>query len=107
VYHAAASLDPNRKHNTGDHTWEWLARLSHALPHQVNLSANFDHRSGLPSARQVLLRGDTTIPSITPDADPLGSLRLPNTNVVNVRADKSSALTNKHRVTVRATVFTC
>ena len=107
AYHAAAALDPNTEYNTGDHTWEWLARVSgiYSLPAQINLSANFDHRSGLPTARQVLLRGGVTIPSITLNADPLGSLRLPNTNVLDVRADKSFSLFNKHRLTVRANVF--
>jgi hypothetical protein len=107
AYHAAASLDPNTEFNTGDHTWEWLARLSgvYMLPARVSLSANYDHRSGNPQARQVLFRGGTTIPSITLNVDPLGTLRLPNTNVVDVRADKSFALPNQQRLTLRVNMF--
>jgi hypothetical protein len=107
VYHAAAALDPNTEFNTGDYTWEWLGRLSgvYALPAGVTASANYDHRSGLPQARQVLFRGGATIPSITLNVDPLGSLRLPNTNVVDVRADKSFRLANRQRVTFRVNMF--
>ena len=107
AYHAASALDPNTEFNTGDHTWEWLGRLSgiYRLPAQISVSANFDHRSGLPQARQVLFRGGITIPSITLNVDPLGSLRLPNTNVVDVRADKSFSLSRSQRLTVRANVF--
>jgi hypothetical protein len=107
VYHAAASLDPNTEFNTGDYTWEWLGRLSgvYQFPAGITGSANYDHRSGLPQARQVLFRGGVTIPSITLNVDPLGSLRLPNTNVVDVRADKSFRLPNRQRVTVRVNMF--
>ena len=88
-YEERRALAEDTEFNTGDHTWEWLARLSgvYMLPARVSLSANYDHRSGNPQARQVLFRGGTTIPSITLSVDPLGTLRLPNTNVVDVRAD--------------------
>jgi hypothetical protein len=107
VYHAAAALDPNTEFNTGDHTWEWLGRLSgiYVLPAQISLSANFDYRSGLPTARQVLLRGGTTIPAITLNVDPFGSLRLPNISVADVRADKRISLPNRQRLTVGVNVF--
>jgi hypothetical protein len=107
VYHAAAALDPNAEFNTGDYTWEWLGRLSgvYVLPAGVTASANYDHRSGLPQARQVLFRGGTTIPSITLNVDPLGTLRLPNINVVDIRADKSFVLPNRQRMTLRVNMF--
>jgi hypothetical protein len=53
----------------------------------------------------VRLTGGTTIPSITLNVEPLGSLRLPNTNVVDIRADKSFLLPNRQRLTVRVNMF--
>jgi outer membrane receptor protein involved in Fe transport len=107
VYHAAAALDPNTEFNTGDHTWEWLGRLSgiYLLPARVSVSANFDYRSGLPSARQVLFQGGTTIPSITLNVAPLGSLRFPNTAVTDVRAQKTFALSKRQRLTASVNVY--
>jgi hypothetical protein len=92
----------NETHNT----WEWLGRVSGAyvLPAQVTLSANYDHRSGTPQARQVLFTGGTTIPSITLNVDRLGSLRLPNTNVVDLRADKAFFLA-RQKVAVQLNLY--
>jgi hypothetical protein len=107
AYFAPAALDPNTEFNSGDYTWEWLGRVSgiYRLPAGVSVSANYDHRSGIPTARQVLLRGGTTIPSITLNVDPLGSLRLPNTNVIDVRADKSFPIANRQRLSLRVNMF--
>jgi hypothetical protein len=57
------------------------------------------------AARQVLFRGGTTIPSITLNVDPLGTLRLPNINVIDIRADKSFVLPNRQRMTLRVNMF--
>jgi hypothetical protein len=107
AYHAAASLDPNTEFNTGDHTWEWLGRLSasYVLPWDVTVSANYDHRSAVPQARQVLFRGGVTIPSIVLNVDPLGSLRLPSTNLVDFRADKALVLRGGQTLSLRANVY--
>jgi hypothetical protein len=107
AYHAAASLDPNTEFNTGDHTWESVGRLSasYRLPWQLTLSGNYDHRSGLPQARQVLFRGGRTIPSIVLNVDPLGSLMMPSTNLVDIRLDKAISLRGGQRLSVRANVY--
>jgi hypothetical protein len=77
----------------------------YVLPAQISLSANFDYRSGLPTARQVLFRGGATIPSITLNVDPFGSLQLPNISVADFRADKRFSLSNRQRLTVAVNVF--
>jgi hypothetical protein len=70
------------------------------------VSGNFIHERGAPEARQVLLRGGTTIPTQVVNADPLGSLRLPPVNVVDFRVDKSfRLLANGHRVALRFNLY--
>jgi hypothetical protein len=39
------------------------------------------------------------------NVDPLGTLRLPNTNVVDLRADKSFRLPSRQRMTLRVNMF--
>jgi hypothetical protein len=52
----------------------------------VHFSANFQSTSGDPQARQVLVRGGQQIPTVVINAEPLGSLKLPTLNVLDVRA---------------------
>src|SRR5206468_18167 len=75
-----ATGDPNAEINNSDNTWEWLGRAEGAyiLPFNSLVSFHFEHRSGEPQARTVLLRGGRTIPSITLKAEQLGAFRLPN-----------------------------
>jgi hypothetical protein len=103
----AANLDPNTEINTGNQTWEWLGRLSavYVFPGQVTASANFDHRSGVPQARQALFTGGRQIPSIVLNVEPIGSLRLPNTNVTDVRLEKSFSVLSGHKVLGRVSVY--
>jgi hypothetical protein len=103
----ASQFNPNVEINTGDHTWEWIYRVSgiYLLPAGVSLSVNFNHESGVPEARQVLVRGGQTIPNIVLNAEPLGSLRLPHTNVMDFRVDKAFALSGAQRLSVRVNLF--
>ena len=73
------SWDPNVEINNSDRTWEWVGKVSgtYVLPWDVSVSGNFIHERGAPQAREVLLRGGTTIPTQVVKAEPLGSLRLP------------------------------
>jgi hypothetical protein len=101
-------LNPNAEINTSDQTWEWTAKLSglYQLPAQVMVSAQFEHQSGRPFARQVLFRGaGTTIPSITLNAEPYGFRRLPHVNQLDLRVEKSFTVRNSQRVGVRMNIF--
>jgi hypothetical protein len=100
-------LTPNAEINTHDRTWEWSGKVSGAylLPYQLLFSANFEHRSGIPYARQVLFRGGRTIPNITLNVEPFGTRRLPNTNQLDIRVEKSFKLTAGHKLAVRFNVF--
>jgi hypothetical protein len=103
----AANLEPNQEINQGDKTWEWIYRLSgiYMMPYGVSVSANFNHESGVAQARQVLVRGGAQIPNIVLNADPLGSLRLPHTNVVDFRVDKSFTVRGSQRVALRVNLY--
>jgi hypothetical protein len=103
----AADLNPNAEINTADHNWEWLAKASGAyvLPADITVSANFEQRSGYPFARQVLLTGGKTIPSILVNAEPIGTRRLPNLNMLNLRGEKKFAVKGSHTIALRAILY--
>jgi len=98
--------NPNVDINTSNHTWEWVAKVSgtYVLPAQVSLSANFGHESGAPEARQVLFRGGQQTPTMVLNVEPIGSLRLPHTNVLDIRVDKAFLL-QSHRVALRVNLY--
>jgi Carboxypeptidase regulatory-like domain len=104
---AESNMNPNTDINTANNTWEWLFRASSAyvLPYNVMLSANYEHRSGDVQARTVLLTGGNTIPSITVNAEPIGSLRLPNINNVDVRVSKRFDLGGGKRIDGQINLF--
>ena len=69
------------------------------------LSANFEHRSGDVQARTVNLTGGGTIPSITVNAEPVGSLRLPNLNTFDMRVSKRFDVGRGRRIEGQINVF--
>ena len=83
--------NPNVDINAGNHTWEQLAKLSGniTLPYDVSMSANYLYQSGQPQARQVLFTGGKQIPSIVLNAEPVGSIHLPDTSVLDLRFQKT------------------
>jgi hypothetical protein len=85
-----ANINPNTYINAANNTWEWLGRVSAAyvFPSNVMLSTSFKHQSGNVSARTVRLTGGGTIPTFTYRVEPLGSLRLPNQNILDLRVSK-------------------
>ncbi len=102
-----STLDPNAEINTANNTWEWQARATGAyvLPRDVQLSANFEHRSGTPYARTVSFRGGRTIPVQQIRVEPIGTRRTPNINLLHVRVEKSFHVTQAQRVSLRLNVF--
>jgi hypothetical protein len=102
-----ANINPNTYILANNNTWEWLFRASGAyvFPRNVMVSVNFEHRSGDVQARTVSLTGGGTIPSITLRAEPIGSLRLPNQNTVDLRASKRFNLGSGRNIEVQANLF--
>ena len=101
------TYDPNAEIFAANNTWEWMARASGAyiFPARVQVSANFEHRSGDPWARQVSFTGGTTIPQIRLRVEPIGTRRLPNLNILHLRVEKSFQLVTGQRLAVQANVY--
>ena len=76
----AGALNPNAEINQSDKTWDWDSRVSasYFFPGDVNVSANFEHRSGDAFARQVRFEGGETIPEIELNVEPIGTRRFPH-----------------------------
>lgn len=102
-----ATYDPNAEIFAENKTWEWLGRLTGAyiFPYDVQVSANFEHRSGDAWARQVSFTGGQTIPQIRLRVEPIGARRLPNLNIMNLRVQKSFFVRNDHKVGLQANVY--
>jgi hypothetical protein len=101
------AMDPNAEILSANETWEWLGRVSGAyeLPADVLLSSNFEHRSGSPWARTVSVRGGQQIPSMTLRAETIGTRRLPNLNLLNMRVEKSFGLDSNRRLALRLNMY--
>jgi hypothetical protein len=86
---------------------EWTGKISesYTFPHAIVASANFDHRSGAPQARQVLFTGGQQIRSIVLNVEPIGSLRLPSTKLLDVRVGKRFSLGGARSLELRADVY--
>jgi hypothetical protein len=102
-----SDFNPNTEIFAADRTREWLGRISGAytFPADVQVSANFEHRSGTPFARQVSVRGGQQIPSLTVNVEPIGTRRLPNLNLLHLRVEKSFALAQRHRLSLRFNIY--
>jgi hypothetical protein len=100
-------LNPNAEINQSDRSWDWQAKISGAyvLPKEVMFSANFEHRSGNPYARQVLFTAGRTIPSITLNVEPIGTRRLPNINLVDLRVEKTFRPFAGQKLALRLNVY--
>jgi carboxypeptidase family protein len=80
--------------NVANNTWDDLFRASgiYLLPAGVSVSANFNDQRGNAQAPQAVLTGGQQIASITVNALPLGSIRLPTVRVLDLRFEKSIRL---------------
>ena len=98
---------PNTEINTSNNTWEWSGKISGAyiLPYGITASANYDHRSGNPEARRVLLTGGRTVRSFLMNVEPVGTIRLPATNLVDIRTAKRFSLGGSRSVEARVDIF--
>jgi len=102
-----AALNPNQEINTANLTWEWIGKssASYAFPKGLTVSTRYEHRSGTPQARTVLFRGGKQIPTIVLNVDPVGTIRLPNINTVDVRLEKSFTVRRAHRISAWLNIY--
>jgi hypothetical protein len=103
----AFAFNPNAEIFTANETWEWLTKLSGAyeFPYGVIASMNYERRSGDPVARQALFTGGTTVPSIVLNVEPIGTLRLPTLNVVDVAVKKAFTLQKGQSLKLGVEIF--
>lgn len=102
-----SALDPNAEINTSNDTWEWVGKssASYAFPLGVTASMRYEHRSGAPQARNVLFRGGRQIPTLVVNVEPIGTQRLPNINLVDVRLEKTLRVQGTHRISLWLNVY--
>ena len=87
----AFAFNPNAEIFTANDTWEWLTKVAGAytFPYNVIASLNYELRSGDVLARQALFTGGTQVPSIVLNVEPIGNLRLPTLNIVDMSVKKA------------------
>jgi hypothetical protein len=102
-----SEFTPNNEINVADRTWEWLGKASgtYVFPKDITLSARYEHRSGTSQARQVQFRGGRQIPAIVLNVEPVGSIRLPNINLVDLRFEKGFRLSGAQVITLWLNVY--
>ena len=103
----AGSLTPNDEINRSNNTWDWDAKAlgSYLFPADVLVSANFEHRSGNVFGRQVQFRGGATIPAIVLNAEPIGTRRTPNVNLLTLRFEKTFPVHNAQKLALHLNVY--
>jgi hypothetical protein len=101
------TFDPNAEIFAEDDTWEWLGRASgaYSLPAGILISANFEHRSGNAFARTVSVAGGSQVRSLTIRAEPIGTRRLPNINLLDVRLEKNVHFSGTKNLLVRVNMY--
>jgi hypothetical protein len=106
-YPSLADYNPNAEINTSNDTWEWGGKVSgtYIFPLDVTTSVFYNHVSGNPQARTVLVTGAKQSGNLTLNVEPLGSLRLPSTNTVDLRLEKSFRMAKTDKLTVRASIY--
>ncbi len=104
---ARCAMNPNAEIFASNNTWEWTGKLSGAytFPLDISAAANYEVRSGTPQARQVLFTGGQAIRSIVLNVEPVGSIKLPNTHVVDLRVGKRLGLSGGRSLELRMDVF--
>ncbi len=101
-----AADNPNAEIFVADDTWEWLGHLSgsYLLPADVTVSTVYEHRSGTPTARTANFTS-TVLGTLSLRVEPIGSIRLPDTRSVDVRAEKSFNLRNQQKARLRVNLY--
>jgi hypothetical protein len=102
------TYDPNAQINTFNGTWDWLTRISgtYIFPWSISSSVNYENRSNTAWARQVSFAAPgQPIPSILLNVEPIGTERLPSTNLMSLRVEKAIPVKRGHKLMLRANIY--
>ena len=104
-----ATLDPNAEINSAYKVWESTGRLDAAyiLGWGLQVSANFEHRSGQPWARTVNFAAPAgqPIPTIVLRTERIGERRLPDVNLLHMRVEKAIRMSEGRKLALRLNIF--
>jgi hypothetical protein len=102
-----ATLDPNAEINSALKYREWTARASGAyiFPWDLQVSANFESRSGTPYARTVSFTGGQQLTSQVVRVEPIGTRQLPTINLLHMRAEKSFRVRQSQKLSLRFNLY--
>jgi hypothetical protein len=105
--YATATVDPNAEINASRNYWEYSARASgsYMFGWGIQVSSNYELRSGDPWARTFEFTGGKNVLSVLANVEPVGTRRLPNINLLDVRFQKNLGLGASRRLELRANVF--
>ncbi len=103
----ANTKDPNAEIFAADNTKEWQVRLSgsYMMPGAIQLSANYQARSGAYWARTAVFRGGVTIPSITLRVEPRDANQYPAVHLTDFRVEKRLKVGGTKSLALRLNVF--
>ena len=102
-----SALTPNAEINVADNTWTWIGKLSgsYAFPKGIMSGASYSIRNGARLARQVLLRGGSSVSTLVVNAEPIGSLSLENVGLLDLRVAKRFGVGSGRTVELRLDCF--
>ena len=99
--------NPNSEIITANQTWEITSKFSggYTLPFDVIMSATYEHRNGVAQAPSAQFSGGQTITQIVLNIDPIGTIKLPSTNLWNMRFAKRMRLGRRGSLEARFDFF--
>lgn len=102
-----AANNPNAEINTLDDSWEWNNKVSgsYEFPYRIRLGVNYQNRSGVPYARQVLFSGGQTIPSIVLNVEPIGTRKRPDISLVDLRLERTFSFSKEKKLSARLNIY--
>jgi hypothetical protein len=103
----ANTRDPNAEIFAAEKITEWQARLSgsYLAPWDVQLSANYQARSGGYWARTAVFRGGVTIPSITLRVQERNANQFPSVHLTDFRVEKRLRFGGAKTLALRLNIF--
>lgn len=99
--------DPNAEIFASDNTWEWIFRAggSYLFRYGILGSVNFSHESGAPWARRVEFGGGRQIPTLVVNVEPIGTRRLDNLNLLDLRGEKRFSVGSGQEFVLRLNLY--